>query len=596
MLKRLGSLAVVFVALVSLAAGSAYAQTGKCQGAKLKAAGKKVSCLLGVRSKAAKKAGPADSTKLMKCETKFAAAFMKAETTKAPCATTGDAPTIENAIDGLFAGNVAAAIALSPPSKCQSAKVKAAGKLAACVLGVDAKGAAQSMPSDTTKLMACKTKFEAASTTAEGLGDCGAAAGDASTIEAMIGLLETDMDCQLGAGPACTCGTPAPTRSSFTTSLGSGNCGSTVNSSGLPVATLACNFLLTGGGGSGVPPAQVPDYGALFTKTNCCGNFLALTATTSTDTGSNRNCTDANCLYGPPLPIVSALSVCVINSVAQPAAGYSDCSVGSETLDLPLTANVHLQLDLFTQTPDNSQCTGAGTPDACCSGPGAGTCSKDHCVGGTAPAGTICTDNTPCTGGGFCSVGVQTCPICAGDGKCHGGSNDGGTCSPGELLVTGPQWPTSHDCPPGSESPSVGALSIPYLLSTGTVTKTAVDQPSQARVFCGFCSDPSSGTFKNPAVPCVGDADCAAFTTGCGGQPCTACKQRTSGAFNGGAPARTITENGSPAGPIATGNSPASETLVSIYCVPPTFSGVDGTGDLPGPGVVSIQGQTQLLP
>ena len=571
MLKRLGSLAVVFVALVSLAAGSAYAQTGKCQGAKLKAAGKKVSCLLGVRSKAAAKAGPADSTKLMACETKFGGAFMKAEA-KPPCATTGDAPTIENAIDGLFAGNVAAAIALSPPSKCQGAKVKAAGKLASCFLGVDAKGAAKSTAPDTTKHMACKTKFEAALTKAEGSGDCGAAAGDTSTIEAMIGLLESDMVCQLGVGPACTCGSPAPTRSSFTTSLGSGNCGSTVNSSGSPVASLACNALLTGGGGSGVPPAQVPDYGALFTKTNCCGNFLALTATKSTDTGSNRNCTNANCLYGPPLPIVSALSVCVINTVAQPAAGYGDCSVGSETLDLPLTANIHLQLDLFPQTS-----------------------GQDHCVGGTA-AGTVCTDNTPCTGGGFCSAGVQTCPICAGDGKCHGGSNDGGTCSPGELLVTGPQWPTSHDCPPGPESPSVGALSIPYLLGTGTVTKTAVDEPSQSRVFCGFCSDPSSATFKNPAVPCTGDADCAAFTTGCGGQPCTACKQRSSGAFNGGGPARTITENGAPAGPIATGNSPASETLVSIYCIPPTFSAVDGTGDLPGPGVVSIQGQTQLLP
>ena len=38
MLKRSGSLAIAIIALVSLAAGSAYAQTGKCQGAKMKAA------------------------------------------------------------------------------------------------------------------------------------------------------------------------------------------------------------------------------------------------------------------------------------------------------------------------------------------------------------------------------------------------------------------------------------------------------------------------------------------------------------------------------------------------------------------------------
>jgi len=149
------------------------------------------------------------------------------------------------------------------------------------------------------------------------------------------------------------------------------------------------------------------------------------------------------------------------------------------------------------------------------------------------------------------------------------------------------------------ESPSIGSLPIPYLLTTGTVTKTAVDEPmGQARVFCGFCSDPSSASFKNPGVPCTSDGECAGFTTGCGGggnQPCTACKQRSSGAFGAGA-ARTITENGAPTGAIATGDPLKSETLVSVFCIPPTFTAVDGSGDLPGPGAASIQGQTQLLP
>ena len=597
MFKRSGSLALGIIVLISLAAGSAYAQTGKCQGAKMKASGKKAGCLLKVRSKAAAKAVAPDPTKITACETKFSAAFTKAES-KPPCATTGDASTIESAIERLFANDVAAEIALSPPSKCQGAKVKAAGKLASCLLGVEAKGAKKSLPPDSAKLMACKDKFSAAFTKAELAGDCGAATGDTAVIQAKLELLEADMVCQLGAGPACGCGSPDPAFLGFTTSVGSGNCGSTVNDSGSPIASLGCNNLYTGGGSAAVPPATVPDYGSTLTKTNCCAKLVPLKVATATDTGSNRNCSDTGCLYGPPLPIpnslVPAVSVCVINEVAQPAAGYAFCDAGSVNLDIPLTSNVFLTGDLFPKTADNSLCTGPGTPDACCTGAGTGTCTQDHCVGGD-NSGAICTDNTPCTGGGFCSVGVQACPICAGDGLCHAGANNGNACTPGTLLVTGPQWPTSQDCPP-SGSP-IGSLPIPYLLTTGTATKTAVDQPSETRVFCGFCADPDSATFKNPPVACTGDADCAAFTgPDCGGSPCTGCKQRTSGAF-GSQAVRTITENGAPAGAIATGDAPASSTLVSVFCIPPTFNGtIDGVGDLPGPGAASLQGQTQLLP
>ena len=401
-----------------------------------------------------------------------------------------------------------------------------------------------------------------------------------------------------GAGPkknVCKCGTASPAFLSFTTSLGAGNCGSAVNDSGASVKALGCNNLYTGGGSAAVPPATVPDAGNTRTKVSSCrGKALTLAAATSGDTGSNRNCSDTGCLFGAPLPIVSGASVCVINKVAQPAAGSAQCNAGSVNLNLPLNSDIYLTLDLFPKTSDNSQCTGSGVPDACCTGVGTGSCSKDHCVGGTS-GGTICTDNTPCTGGGFCSAGTQPCPICAGDDVCHGGPNDGNACTPGTQLVMGPQWPTSQDCPPPG-SP-IGTLPVPFLLTTATATKTAVDEPSQTRVFCGFCSDPTSAVFKNPAVACTSDADCAAFTgTDCGGDPCTACKQRTSGAF-GSQAVRTVTEIGAPAGPISTGALPAATTLASVFCIPPTFNGtIDGVGDLPGPGAVSLQGQTQLLP
>ena len=70
----------------------------KCQGSKIKAAGKKASCLLGLRSKEAAKNITADPAKVQKCLDKFGTAFTKAEA-KPPCNTTGDATTIEGKVD-----------------------------------------------------------------------------------------------------------------------------------------------------------------------------------------------------------------------------------------------------------------------------------------------------------------------------------------------------------------------------------------------------------------------------------------------------------------------------------------------------------------
>jgi hypothetical protein len=53
---------------------------------------------------------------------------------------------------------------------------------------------------------------------------------------------------------------------------------------------------------------------------------------------------------------------------------------------------------------------------------------------------------------------------------------------------------------------------------------------------------------------------------------------------------RTISENGTPAGPITTG-VPASATLASVFCIAATGNGlVDASANLPGPGAVSLPG------
>src|SRR5213078_3036296 len=105
------------------------------------------------------------------------------------------------------------------------------------------------------------------------------------------------------------CGfSPQPGKLSFTTGIGSGNCGKLLGSAGNTLLNLSCGGLYTGGGGNSVPlPYAVPDMGQSLTKVAACtGTALDLTATTAADVGGThpeRRCTSMGCLFGPPLPI-----------------------------------------------------------------------------------------------------------------------------------------------------------------------------------------------------------------------------------------------------------------------------------------------------
>ena len=217
------------------------------------------------------------------------------------------------------------------------------------------------------------------------------------------------------------------------------------------------------------------------------------------------------------------------------------------------------------------------------------TCETGACSGGT-NNGKGCITSADCPGGGKCKTFIQPCPICEPTtNKCNGGPNDGLACTP----VSSPSnndFPTSHECPPNT-SLSIGSLPIAFVLNTGTVTKTAVNLTDQANVFCGFCKNKTTNAFRNPAVACNTNADCTAFTG------FTSCGQRTSGAFTADDVARTIVATGVAVGPIVTGGPAQPQTLVSIFCIPPTFSAaVDAAADLPGPGMTALQGTTVMSP
>ena len=157
----------VFTALVLFAIAAVPARADKCTGAKLKAVGKKEAGLLKCQAKVA---ATNDPSGLVACESKvmgkFAAAFAKAGV----CA--GDQTRCEDIADGCDSA-MGAFLTDTFPSKCESSKRKAAGKLAGRELGCYSKAAAKGLALDTTCITKAQGKFGAAMTKAGGCPDGG---------------------------------------------------------------------------------------------------------------------------------------------------------------------------------------------------------------------------------------------------------------------------------------------------------------------------------------------------------------------------------------------------------------------------------------
>jgi len=331
--------------------------------------------------------------------------------------------------------------------------------------------------------------------------------------------------------------------------------GTVVDDGGATLCNLKLGGLYFGGAGVGVPlPLVIPDQGSSITKITSCdavtGDFI-LAATTDTDVGGsnpNRSCTAAGvnnpeypgkpgCLFGAPIPIPNtnspATSTCVVNRVSVDASGTGNCGDGSSAINVPLLSDIYL----------------------------------------TGP-----TD------------GLVPCPRCAGPSgseTCQAGPNAGQPCTPADSASLGSAFPTSHDCPPASAA-FIGSLPIAFALSSGAPSATSTDLSAQPFVFCGFCGQQFTPSFETPPHPCTADSQCTNGTF-------PRCRQRNSGAFGQG-PARTITENGSPAGVCIGDGATHAATLVSVFCIPASGNGtVDSAGDLPGPGAVALPGGSQLL-
>src|SRR5439155_19239392 len=110
----------------------------------------------------------------------------------------------------------------------------------------------------------------------------------------------------------------------------------------------------------------------------------------------------------------------------------------------------------------------------------------------------------------------------------------------------------------------------------------------------GTIGAPCSAAAPCLPIPCTSNADCSGQIQSPG---FTSCGQRTSGAFTANNIARTIVETGAASGALTTGGAAKPGKLVSIFCIPLTFSSLVHTAaDLPGPGSVALQRDAHALP
>src|SRR5439155_27326610 len=91
--------------------------------------------------------------------------------------------------------------------------------------------------------------------------------------------------------------------------------------------------------------------GACPTPPGKCSNGVQPAIACSNDAncgGAAGSCAlDANCFFGPPLPIASphpfeALTTCVVNIVQTAASGTSNKTTGDSSVSLPLSSRVYL--------------------------------------------------------------------------------------------------------------------------------------------------------------------------------------------------------------------------------------------------------------
>jgi hypothetical protein len=553
----LGHAVLGALGMIVFGSTSAHAIASRCAASKIKIAGKTASCLLNLDAKQTGNSIPVNSTKAQKCRSKLSVTFAKADAKDGDCVFGAPgASAIQSKIDN-FENDIDAALAVGTlPNKCQGTKTKISGKTASCLLSLQAKAVSSGGSPNGAFVQKCKDKLSRTFAKSETKGGCNTS-NDAPPIESTIDAFVGDVKTELVTGVTTTSTTSSTTTSttststtstttttlllSFTTAPGTTSCGGAglVPAAAAPTAGqlfsdtgattpiaggglgLGCLYI-GGGNATSVPPDQIPDASVELITVLAGGNLAGNPGTGPKDctlgvkaskhcigaTNLGNACTtdsncqvsvpdscaaDAQCFFGPPLPIPNGgLSTCVLNVIKTNVSGTTDASTGDADISLPLFSRVYL--------------TGNGT---------------------------------------------SPCPKCV-SGSCVGGQRNTLSCTTAGLV------PTSLDCPPNPGN-FLAQLNVDLTpLTTGEAMKTAADG--------NFCASLGQGTNSTSGA---------------------------AGAF-GKPTAEAIVVDGAPAGDITDG-LPHNSNLASVFCIPMTGNlSIDIAADLPGPGAIGLNGNTQL--
>jgi hypothetical protein len=329
----------------------------KCQGSKIKLAGKTSACILGLEAKAEGAGGSPDPTKVAKCKSKLSTSFVKSEG-KGGCNTNGDADATQTTIDN-FDNDVVTELTTAGPT--QTLKFTTVPGTTGC-------GGAGLIPAATAPLSG-QLYSDTAHTTPIAGGGLG------------LGCL------YIGGGHAISVPPDQiPDGSSEILGVSGG--------------TLSAN--------AGTGRADCTQ-GAAATK-HCIGadNF-------GSSCSGDANCkislpdscaVDAKCYFGPPLPIPNGgLSTCVLNVIKTDASGTVNASTGDTSISLPLFSRTYLTANATSPCPKcdgTNHCVGGQNPGGMCS------------PVGTEPLGPTSLDCPPAAGFFLAQLNVDLTPLTSG--------------------------------------------------------------------------------------------------------------------------------------------------------------------------------------
>jgi len=407
----------VVTALTGSPPGSLLGTAGArvCAGTKLRATGKKARAKLRCHAKAVLRGVQVAPSCFSKAEVQFAKTFDGADA-GGGCAVTNDKASIENKVDG-FVADAASELPSSPTTSTTTTSTTST-----------ITGLSTTLPLPTTTTTSASITTSTAASTSS---TTGASSTTSTTAAASSTTSTTTSTSSTTTTSPCPPPPLVPLGSlTLTITQGTANCGGpgispdpdpissppffsghVDNPDGTLRSHLGFGCLYIGGGDAlSLPPAMIPDGSqsrlavagtsgippTVITVTHSSGTGPAdctngagpgrhcINGNPGTNgmgaCGSDNDCQgvlgscalDANCFFGPPLPIPSGtLSVCIVNAIQTDVCGTADLLTRATTISAGLSARIYLTSDNASPCP---QCD--TTTHLCSAGKRAGlTCS-----------------------------------------------------------------------------------------------------------------------------------------------------------------------------------------------------------------------------